>query len=121
MKIFLNLKVSSLNIAVQKYGVATSSGTAALHLCLNLVGSDPEMRVIVPSMTFVATANAVVYTGAKPIFVDSDLETWNIDPKKIESKISKKTKAIIPVHLYGHPANMYQIFSIARKYNLLVL
>lgn len=103
-----------------KYGVATSSGTAALHLCLKAGEVGPGDEVIVPSMTFVATANAVVYTGAKPIFVDSELETWTIDPKKIEFKINRKTKAIIPVHLYGHPANMYQILSIARKYNLLV-
>lgn len=103
-----------------KYGIATSNGTAALHLCLIAAGVGPGDEVIVPSMTFVATANVVVYTGAKPVFVDSELETWNIDPEKIESKINTKTKAIIPVHLYGHPANMGQILSIARKYSLSV-
>lgn len=103
-----------------KYGVATSSGTTALHLCLASSGIGPGDEIIVPSLTFVATANAVMYTGAKPVFVDSELQTWNIDPQQIESKINKNTKAIIPVHLYGHPAKMDQILTIARKYNLAV-
>jgi perosamine synthetase len=103
-----------------RYGVATNSGTTALHLCLEAAGIGLGDEVIVPSMTFVATADAVVYTGAKPVFVDSDLETWNINPDKIEAKINSKTKAIIPVHLYGHPAQMQRILSIARKYNLQV-
>lgn len=103
-----------------KYGVATTNGTSALHLCLEASKIGPGDEVIVPSMTFVATANAVVYTGANPVFVDSELETWNIDPDKIEPKINNKTKAIIPVHLYGHPANMDQILKLARKHNLLV-
>ncbi|MBU1016918.1 MAG: DegT/DnrJ/EryC1/StrS aminotransferase family protein [Patescibacteria group bacterium] len=103
-----------------RYGIATSSGTAALHLCLRAGGVGLGDEVIIPSMTFVATANAVVYTGAKPVFVDSELETWNIDPTKIELKINEKTKAIIPVHLYGHPANMLPIFSLAYRYNLSV-
>ena len=72
-------------------------------------------------MTFVATANAVVYTGAKPIFVDSEKDTWNIDPEKIKAKITRRTKAIIPVHLYGHPADMDPILRIARKYGLQVI
>ncbi len=103
-----------------KYGVATSNGTSALHLCLAAAGIGPGDEVIVPSLTFVATANVVMYTGAKPVFVDSESETWNIDPEKIESKITEKTKAIIPVHLYGHPAMLDQITAIARKHNLLV-
>lgn len=103
-----------------RYGVATNSGTTALHLCLEAAGIGPGDEVIVPSMTFVATADAVVYTGAKPVFVDSDLETWNINPEKIEAKINSKTKAIIPVHLYGHPADMHRVLSIARKCNLQV-
>lgn len=103
-----------------KYGVATTSGTTALHLCLAAAGIGPGDEVLVPSLTFVATANAVVYTGAKPVFVDSDLETWNMDPNKIESKITKNTKAILPVHLYGHPADMKRILTVARKFKLLV-
>ncbi len=104
-----------------KYAITTSNGTAALHLALVALDIGPGDEVIVPSMTFVATANAVTYTGAKPVFVDSELETWNIDPEKIKEKINKRTKAIIPVHLYGHPAEMGQIMAIARKYNLVVV
>lgn len=104
-----------------KYGITTSNGTAALHLALVASGVGNGDEVIVPSMTFVATANAVSYTGAKPVFVDSELESWNIDPEKIKEKISSKTRAIIPVHLYGHPANMGPILSIARKYDLVVI
>ncbi len=104
-----------------KYGVTTSNGTTALHLALVAADIGPGDEVIVPSMTFVATANAVSYTGAKPVFVDSEFESWNIDPDKIKEKINKKTKAIIPVHLYGHPAEMGLINSIAKKYDLLVI
>lgn len=104
-----------------KYGVSTTNGTAALHLALVAAGIGPGDEVIVPSLTFVATANAVTYTGAHPVFVDSELETWNIDPEKIKEKINRRTRAIIPVHLYGHPANMSPILTIARKYGLSVI
>jgi len=103
-----------------KYAISTSSGTSALHLILMAYGIGKGDEVIVPSMTFVATANAVTYTGAKPIFADSNVESWNIDPSKIEELITQKTKAIIPVHLYGHPADMDQINAIAGKYKLKV-
>lgn len=104
-----------------KYGVATSNGTCALHLALAASGIGPRQEVIIPSLTFVATANAVLYVGAKPVFVDSELETWNINPAKIEEKITSRTRAIIPVHLYGHPANIKPILRIAKKYKLLVI
>jgi perosamine synthetase len=101
--------------------IATSSGTSALHLALLACDIGPGDEVIVPSLTFIATANAVTYTGAEPVFVDSEYETWNIDPASIESSISEKTKAIIPVHLYGHPANMDPIIEIAKRYGLYVI
>lgn len=101
-----------------KYGITTSNGTTALHVSLVALNIGPGDEVIVPSMTFIATANAVSYTGATPVFVDSEMESWNIDPEKIKEKINKRTRAIIPVHLYGHPANMGPIISIARKYSL---
>lgn len=104
-----------------KYAVSTANGTVALHLALAGLGIGPKDEVIVPSLTFVATANAVVYTGAKPVFADSEAETWNIDPAEIEKKITKRTRAIIPVHLYGHPANMGPIIELAGKYNLYVI
>lgn len=104
-----------------KYGITTSNGTTALHLALVAADIGPGDEVIIPSMTFVATANAVSYTGATPVFIDSEMETWNLDPEKIKEKINSRTRAIIPVHLYGHPANMGIIMSIAKKYDLLVL
>lgn len=104
-----------------KYGVSASNGTTALHLALAALDIGPGDEVIVPAMTFAATANAVAYTGAKPVFVDSEKETWNIDPDLIKEKITRKTKAILPVHLYGHPADMKRIMAIGRKYNLLIV
>ena len=103
------------------YGISCCNGTAALHLALMAfdIGSGDE--VIVPTLTFVATANAVTYCGAKPIFVDSEPETWNIDPSKIEEKITKNTKGIIVVHLYGHPVDMDPIIEIAENYGLFVI
>jgi len=103
------------------YGIATANGTVALHLALRVLGIGKGDEVIVPTLTFVATANAVSYLGARPVFVDSEPNTWNIDPEKIEEKITKKTKAIIPVHLYGHPCNMDSILDIAKRYNLSVI
>ena len=104
-----------------QYAVSTSNGTTALHLCLLALGIGPEDEVIVPTLTFIATANAATFTGATPVFVDSEIESWNMDADGIERALSPKTKAIIPVHLYGHPANMTRILDIARKYNLAVI
>jgi len=104
-----------------KYGIATSNGTAALHLTLSALGIGKGDEVIVPSLTFVATANAVVYTGARPVFADSDPETWNIAPSKLDNLITKKTKAIIPVHLYGHPADLDPIIDIAKRYGIFII
>lgn len=109
------------NHSERKYAVCCNSGTAALHLVLLSLGVGSGDEVIIPSLTFIATANAVTYTGAIPVFVDSETETWNIDPSKIEQSISPRTKAIIPVHLYGHPADMDPIKEIAKKHNLFVL
>lgn len=104
-----------------KYAVATSNGTTALHLALETLGIKAGDEVIVPSLTFIATANCVSYTGAKPVFVDCELDTWNMDPKKIEDKVTNRTKAIIPVHLYGQPAKMDEIMSISKKHKLYVI
>lgn len=104
-----------------KYAIACSSATSGLHLALLSAGIGTGDEVIIPSLTFIATANAVTYTGAKPIFVDSEPLTWNIDPEKINEAITPRTKAIIPVHLYGHPADMDPINKIARENNLLVI
>lgn len=104
-----------------RYAIATSNGTVALHLALVTLGIGPGDEVIVPTLTFIATANAVTYTGAKPVFVDSERQTWNIDPAKIEAAITPRTRAVIPVHLYGHPADMAPIMEIAKKYHLYVI
>lgn len=104
-----------------KYAVATCNGTVALHLALVSLGVGAEDEVIIPNLTFVATGNAVKYIGAKVVTVDVDEETLCINPKAIEKAITSRTKVIIPVHLYGHPANMDEINNIARKYNLYVI
>lgn len=102
-----------------RYGVSTSSGTAALHLALEVLGMKKGDEVIVPALTFIATANAVTYCGAKPVFVDSHDDYWCIDPEKIE--ISPETKAILPVHLYGHPCDMGPIMDLAEDHGLYVI
>jgi perosamine synthetase len=104
-----------------KYAVLTNNGTTGLHLALETLGIKSGDEVIIPDLTFIATANAVAYIGAKPVMVDIDPKTLCLDPSKIESAITDKTKAIIPVHLYGHPANMDEINEIAKKHNLLVI
>ncbi len=109
------------HFAGKKYGISVSNGTTALHLALLAAGIGKGDEVIVPTLTFVATANTVLYTGAKPVFVDSEASNWCIDPNILEKKITMKTKAIIPVHLYGHPADMVRIMRIARKYKLTVI
>lgn len=101
--------------------VAVNSGTSALHVALLSLGIGPGDEVIVPSFTFAATANSVALTGATPIFVDIDPQTFNIDPKEIERAITSETKAIQVVHLYGLPANMVEVMRIAANYNLKVI
>ena len=104
-----------------KYSLTTSNGTVALHLTLAALGIKQEDEVIVPNFTFIATANSVKYLGGKVITADIDEETYCISPKAIEKAITSKTKAIIPVHLYGHPANMAEINKIAKKNNVFVI
>lgn len=110
-----------------KHAAALNSGTSALHLALKLCDVKPGDYVICQSLTFVATANAVLYEGAQPIFVDSEEETWGMDPALLEKSIihcislEKKPKAIIPVHLYGMPVKMKEITAIAKKYRIPVI
>ncbi len=101
-----------------RYAVGLNSGTDALFLALLSLGVGPGDEVICPVYTYIATALAISYTGAKPIFVDVDKRTFNIDPRQIEKKISKRTKAIIAVHLYGQPAEMASILKISKKYKI---
>jgi len=104
-----------------KYAITTSSGTGALHVALLSSGIGPGDEVIVPAFTMGATWLAVLHTGAKPIFVDCVLDTYNIDVKKIKKAITRKTKAIMPVHIYGQACEMDTIMRLARKYKLLVI
>ena len=104
-----------------KFAVGVSSGTAAILLPLMALGIKKGDEVIVPSHTFIATASPVKFLGATPVYVDIDPVTYTIDPAKLESAITKNTKAIIPVHLYGHPADMDPIKELAKKYDLTVI
>lgn len=98
--------------------VVCSNGTVALHLALAGIGIGPGDEVIVPDLTYVATANAVAYTGAKPVLVDIERTTWGMDPDDVARKITEKTRAILPVHLYGQAANMNRLMEIAGAYGL---
>ena len=104
-----------------KYAFAVNSGTAALHLALMAAGVGLGDEVIVPSFSFIATAEVVALVGAKPVFVDINPLTYNIEPEEIEKKMTKKTKAIIPVDLYGLPANMQPIREIADNHGLVIV
>ena len=104
-----------------KYALATSSCTGALHIALTALGLSKGDEVIVPDVSWIATARAVTYTNAKPVFADIEYDTWNINTSSLLKCINKKTKAIIPVHMYGQPANILEIKKIAKKYNLYVI
>jgi dTDP-4-amino-4,6-dideoxygalactose transaminase len=104
-----------------RHGIAVNSGTSALHLSLLALGVGVGDEVITVAMTFVATVQAIRYTGATPVLVDIDRETYTLDPQKLELAITPRTRAIVPVHLYGQSADMGSILGIARKHNIAVL
>ncbi|MCX9011801.1 MAG: DegT/DnrJ/EryC1/StrS family aminotransferase [Candidatus Methanoperedens sp.] len=104
-----------------KYSIAVNSGTAALHVAMLAHGIGGGDEVITSPFTFIATANSVLFTGAKPVFADIEEDTFNIDPDKILEKITPGTKAVLPVHLFGHPANMKAISEIAEDHNLIII
>lgn len=103
------------------YALTTSNGTTALHLALTALGIGPGDEVLVPDLTFAASANSVMHCGAHPVFVDVSPDYWNINPELIEEAITPKTRAIMPVHLYGHPCDMDPILEVARKHNLFIV
>jgi perosamine synthetase len=115
---FENILQSYLDI---KHVIAVNSGTSALYASLLSIGVKQGDEVILPSFTFVATANSVMATGAKPIFADINKQDYTIDILDLKTKINKNTKAIIPVHLYGHPSNMNEINSLAREHSIYVI
>lgn len=104
-----------------KYGVAVCNGTIALHLALLSIDIKPGDEVIIPSFTMIASAFAVCYTGAIPVFVDAEKDSWNIDPRKVESKITSRTKAIMPVHIFGKMCDMASLKEIADRYGLYIV
>ncbi len=125
-----NLSIGAQTIAFEKlaaeianatYAVAVSNGTAGLHLCMVAGGIGPGDEVITTPFSFIASANCILYERAKPVFVDIDPVTLNIDPEKIEGAITSHTRAVIPVHIFGQPADMDPILAIAEKHNLLVI
>ncbi len=104
-----------------KYGVTTTSGTTAIHLALASLGIKKGDEIIIPAFTMIGSVYPIIYCGATPVLVDSELETWNINVSKIEEKITRNTKAIMVVHIYGHPCDMDPIMGTAKKYNLFVI
>ena len=104
-----------------KNSIAVSNGTTALHTALVALDIKQGDEVIVPTFTYIASVNSIAYTGATPVFVDIDEETWQMNIEEIEEKITKKTKAIMAVHLYGHPVEMNKVLEIAKKYNLKII
>lgn len=104
-----------------KYGIAVSNGTAALEVAMRCIDLKPGDEVIMPAFTIISCALAVIYSKGKPIFVDSEPRTFTIDASKIEEKISKKTRVIMPVHIYGHPCDMDPIIKLANKYDLVII
>lgn len=104
-----------------KHAISVANGTGALHVALLSLGIKKGDEVIVPAFTMAASWMSILYTGARPVFVDCELDTYNIDVKKIEEKITSRTKAIMPVHIYGHPCDMDPIMKLARKYGLRII
>lgn len=104
-----------------KHGIATSNGTTAIHLALAALGIKKGDNVVVPSITSIACANAVRYTGAEPVFADSNNDYWCMDPEDVRSRITKKTKAIMAVHIYGHPCEMDSIRQIAKEADIPII
>jgi len=101
-----------------RHAAAVTNGTAALHVALLALDIGPGDEVIVPTLTYIASVNAITYTGATPVFVDSRPETWQMDPADVARKISPKTRAIVAVHLYGHPCDMEALNDIVRRHRL---
>lgn len=104
-----------------RYATAVSNGTVALHLALVALGIGPGDEVIVPTFTYIASVNAIAYTGATPVFVDSLPDTWQMDPADVRRKITARTRAIMAVHLYGHPCDMDALMSISAEHDLFVV
>lgn len=104
-----------------RYGIACANGTVAMHLALATLGLEPGDEVIIPTFTMIATINAVVYCGATPVLIDNEAEYWQMDVAQVAAKITPRTKAIIPVHIYGHPVDMDPLMELARQHGIIVI
>ena len=104
-----------------RYGIACANGTVAIHLALATLGLEPGDEVIVPTFTMIATINAVAYCGATPVLVDCEPDYWQMDVAQVAAKITPRTKAIIPVHIYGHPVDMDPLMELARRHGIVVI
>ena len=104
-----------------KYGIACSNGTTAIHLALMAIGVKKGDEIITPTFNIISATNSIILCGAKPVLVDSELDTWNIDVNKIEEKITKRTKAILIVHTYGHPVDMDPVLELGKKYGIKII
>lgn len=104
-----------------RHAISVCNGTVALHVALAALGIGPGDEVIVPTLTYIAPVNAIVYCGATPVFVDSDPQTWQLDPNHVYRRITPRTKAILAVHLYGHPADMGALTTLAREHGLFLI
>src|SRR6266496_3144013 len=105
----------------RRYGIAVSNGTAALQLAFACIGLKPGDEVILPTFTIISCALAVIYNGGAPVLVDSDPRTWCMDVEQVKNKISQKTRAIMPVHIYGHPVEMDPVLNLAQKHSFPVI
>lgn len=115
------LETAFAEVCGVKHAIATSSGTTALHIALLAHGIGPGDEVITTSFTFIASANSILFTGATPVFVDIEADTFNINPKLVEAAVTPRTKAILPVHLYGYMCDMDALQAIADKHNLVII
>ena len=104
-----------------KYGIACANGTVAMHLAMATLGLEPGDEVIIPTFTMIATANAVTYCGAKPVLVDMEPAYWQMDLEQVAAKITPRTKAIVPVHIYGHPTDMDPLLELAARHGIMVI
>jgi len=104
-----------------KHAIGVCNGTVALHLALVTLGIGPGDEVIVPTLTYIAAVNAIAYTGATPVFVDSLSDTWQMDPADVRHKLTPRTKGIMAVHLYGHPCDMKALAALAREHDVFLI
>lgn len=118
---YLEFEKNMASYVGAKYACALSSGTAGLHLAVKALGIQKGDEVITSPFSFVASSNCIIYEGAKPVFADIKIDTFNMDPKEVEKAITKKTKAILVVHIFGQSADMDEIIRIAKKYNLKII